>query len=146
MPAKPAESPDACPNIFPGFRYRDAHAAIAWLSKAFGFKTLASCPAPDGGIAHAELMLGRGVIMLGSTRDEPDNPFATAKHGVYVYVADVDAHYAKAKAAGARVARELENTPYGSREYSVWDPEGFLWSFGNCLPEIGNAGAAGAKK
>ena len=126
---------DVCPNIFPGFRYKDAPGAIEWLNKAFGFKTLASVPGPNGTIMHAELMLGRGVIMLGSERDEPGNAFAAAKHGVYVYVPDVDAHYARAKAAGARVARELENTPYGSREYSVWDVEGFLWSFGNYLPK-----------
>ena len=137
-----AGSQDVCPNIFPGFRYRDAPAAVAWLSNAFGFRTLMSHPDGKGGIAHAELMLGRGVIMLGSERDEPGNAFAEAKHGVYVYVRDVDAHYARAKAAGARIARELENTPYGSREYSVWDPEGFLWSFGNYLPNTNPAGGA----
>ena len=144
MPA--GTQPDVCPSVFPAFRYKDAPAAIEWLNKAFGFKTLMSHPNSDGTIAHAELMLGRGVIMLGSERDEPDNPFAKAKHGLYVYVADVDAHYAKAKAAGARVARELENTPYGSREYSVWDVEGFLWSFGNYLPDMGPAIGTGKQK
>ena len=142
----PAGSQDACPNIFPGFRYKDAPGAIEWLNKAFGFKELMSHPDGKGGIAHAELMLGRGVIMLGSERDEPGNPFAKAKHGVYVYVADVDGHYAKAKSAGATIARELENTPYGSREYSAWDSEGFLWSFGNYLPDTGGPSGGNASK
>jgi uncharacterized glyoxalase superfamily protein PhnB len=141
----PAHSPEVCPNIFPGFRYKDAPAAIEWLGKAFGFKTLASVPGPNGTIAHAELILGRGIIMLGSERDRAVNPSDTAKHGVYVYVSEVDAHYARAKAAGARVARELQDTPYGSREYSVWDPEGFLWSFGTYLPAAVGAGGAPPK-
>jgi uncharacterized glyoxalase superfamily protein PhnB len=142
----PAQSQEVCPNIFPGFRYKDAPAAIEWLGKAFGFQTMMSVPGPNGAIMHAELILGRGIIMLGSERDRPVNPSDTAKQGVYVYVADVDAHYARAKAAGARVARELQDTPYGSREYSVWDPEGFLWSFGNYLPELGGASSGASSK
>ena len=62
------------PNIFPAFRYRDAPAALAWLAKAFGFAKLMEHPLPDGGIAHAEMSLGPGVIMLGSMREEPGNP------------------------------------------------------------------------
>jgi uncharacterized glyoxalase superfamily protein PhnB len=49
---------------------------------------------------------------------------------VYVAIGDPDAHYARAKAAGARIIRELSDTPYGSREYGAKDPEGNTWSFG----------------
>jgi uncharacterized glyoxalase superfamily protein PhnB len=55
-------------------------------------------------------------------------------HGVYVVVEDVDAHYARAKAAGAAIAMELRDTDYGSREYSVHDLEGNLWAFGTYDP------------
>jgi uncharacterized glyoxalase superfamily protein PhnB len=134
MPAG-RQNQDQVPNIFPAFRYRDAPAAIAWLGKAFGFKTQMQVPGPDGTVAHAELMLGPGVIMLGSERDDPENAWAAVKLGVYVYVEDVEGHYARAKAAGARIARELQDTPYGSREYSVWDVEGFLWGFGSYRPD-----------
>jgi len=76
------------------------------------------------------------VIMLGSGKHGPgtDNPWDTAKQGIYVYVADVDAHYARAKAAGAEIVMELEDTDYGSRGYSVRDLEGHLWSFGTYHP------------
>jgi uncharacterized glyoxalase superfamily protein PhnB len=80
------------PNIFPVFRYQDALAAMRWLNKAFGFKTLMEIPGPNGSIAHAEMRLAPGVVMLASVRDEPANPWASVKQGTYVYVEDVDAH------------------------------------------------------
>jgi uncharacterized glyoxalase superfamily protein PhnB len=124
------------PNIVPALRYRDGAAAVDWLARAFGFEKQMVVPGPEGSIAHAQLKLGPGVVMLGSARDETGtNPWATEKQGVYVYVPDVDAHYKRAKAAGAEIVRDLANTDYGSREYSVRDPEGHLWSFGTYLPE-----------
>jgi uncharacterized glyoxalase superfamily protein PhnB len=54
--------------------------------------------------------------------------------GLYVYVEDVDAHHARAAAAGADIVRPLNDTSYGAREYSLRDPEGNLWSFGTYLP------------
>ena len=133
----PASLTEGRPSVFPVFRYQDAAAALAWLAKAFGFEKLMEVRAPDGSIAHAELRLRSGVIMQGPARDDPANPWASVKQGVYVYVEDVDAHYTRAKAAGAEIARELQDTPYGSREYSARDLDGFLWSFGNFCPETG---------
>src|SRR5262245_28965904 len=121
-----ASSPEA-PNVFPAFRYQDAPAALEWLAKAFGFKKVLEVPMGDGTIAHAQMSFGPGVIMLGSVRNDPGNPWGTVRQGVAVYVADVDAHYRRAKAAGAEIVSELEDTSYGSREYSVRDLEGFLW-------------------
>jgi uncharacterized glyoxalase superfamily protein PhnB len=131
-----ASSPGTAPNIFPAFKYQDAPAALTWLAQAFGFRKFMEVPGPEGTIAHAESRLGSGVIMLGSRRDDPANPWSAAKQSVYVYVEDIDAHYARAKAAGAQIVMELQNTSYGSREYGVLDPEGFLWGFGNYRPEI----------
>lgn len=135
MTTSPSEK---SPNIFPVFRYHDAPAAMAWLNKAFGFKSIMEIPGPSGSLAHAEMRMGPGVIMLASVRDEPANPWASVKQGVYVYVADVETHYARAKAAGAVIVRELETTPHGSREYSVRDLEGFLWGFGDFRPPEDN--------
>jgi uncharacterized glyoxalase superfamily protein PhnB len=53
---------------------------------------------------------------------------------IYAVIADPDAHHARAEGAGARIVRELEDTPYGSREYSARDLEGNLWSFGTYDP------------
>jgi len=130
-------------NVVPCLRYRDAPAAIEWLGRAFGFETHLVVPGPDGGIAHAELRLGRGVIMLGSVRDDGFNWQPPQKGGpvtqsVYAVVEDADAHHRRAKAAGAEIVRDLQDTDYGSREYSARDPEGHLWHFGTYRP--GEAG------
>ena len=65
-----SESMPTAPNIFPSLRYRDAPAAIAWLSRAFGFEERLVVLGPDGMVQHAELSLGPGFIMLGSMRDD----------------------------------------------------------------------------
>jgi uncharacterized glyoxalase superfamily protein PhnB len=117
---------DQAPNIYPFMRFEDADAALEWLSRAFGFEEHAVHRSDDGVVQHAELAIGPGMIMLG--QGDP------ASHGVYVAVEDADAHYARAKAAGAEITRELEDTPYGSREYTAVDPDGHVWSFGTYHP------------
>jgi uncharacterized glyoxalase superfamily protein PhnB len=125
------------PNVFPTFRYQDAPAAVAWLQKVFGFARRLEIPGPAGTIAHAQLSLGPGSVLLGSAHDDPGNPWVSEKFGAYVFVEQIDEHYARAKANGAEIVRELQSTTYGSREYSVRDLEGNLWSFGTYCPEPG---------
>lgn len=133
-------TPDIRPNIFPSFHYRDAAAAIDWLCNAFGFETLLVVPGPDGAILHAELRLGPGVVMLGSMHHGagkgPEPREAAALAGAYVAVDDPDAHYARAKAAGAEIVQELHDTDYGSRGYAARDLEGYVWSFGMYRPDV----------
>ncbi len=128
------------PNIFPALNYRDAPAALEWLEKALGFRPSAVHRGPGDTIAHAEMKLGSGGIMFGSLREEPGNPWAQSRMGIYVWVPDVDAHYERARAAGAEIIRPLAETSYGAREYSVRDPEGNLWSFGTYHPDDQPAG------
>jgi len=130
---------DGMPSIFPVLRYRDAPAAVEFLAEAFGFERRLVTPGPDGTIAHAQLGLGPGTVMLGSAAgDEGGGMPRSAPHAVaqgpYVYVADVDAHHRRAKAAGAEIAQAPYDTDYGSREYAARDPEGLVWSFGSYLP------------
>jgi uncharacterized glyoxalase superfamily protein PhnB len=122
------------PNVFPALRYQDGPAAVEWLARVCGFERQLVVPGPEGTIAHAQMRFGPGTIMLGSEKHGERNPWDTVKQGVYVYVADVDAHYARARAAGAEIVMPLRDTDYGSREYSVRDPEGNLWAFGTYLP------------
>ena len=123
------------PNIFPALRYKDAPAAIDWLGKAFGFEKQFVVPGDNDTVAHAQLRLGAGMIMMGSGgKPDPKNPWATEKYGTYVVVNEIDAHYARAKAAGADIVRPIADTEYGAREYSVRDCEGHLWSFGTYDP------------
>lgn len=127
------------PNVFPVLRYRDAEAAIEWLTQAFGFEPRVVSRGDDGAIVHAELQLGAGIIMLGQHRPDgwmgstaPDPRASTV--GLYVRVDDPDAHFARAKGHGAEIAYELVDQPYGAREYSARDLEDNLWSFGTYDP------------
>ncbi|MET7377105.1 VOC family protein [Micromonospora arida] len=120
-------------TIYPIFRYPDPRAAIDWLGAAFGFRVHAVHEAPDGTVAHAELVLDTGMIMLGARADAPPRP-ADDDWSVYVAVPDVDAHCAQARAAGAEIIREPFDTDYGSRDYSARDLAGNVWSFGTYRP------------
>jgi uncharacterized glyoxalase superfamily protein PhnB len=127
--------------LYPAMRYRDAHAAIDWLERAFGFERQAVYDGPDNTVAHAQLLFNGGLIMLGSSRPNHDDyPVRTPEEvgglsgSVYAYAADPDALCARAKAAGARIARELADTEYGSREFSVYDCDGQYWTFGTYRP------------
>ncbi len=128
----------ALPNIFPSLYYRDAAAAIEWLVRVFGFAKRMSVDGENGSILHSELSLGPGVIMVGTVR--PDRgclsplDLAGVNQGLCVRIADPDAHYAHAKAAGAEITRELQDEEYGSRGYMVKDLEGNTWYFGTYQP------------
>lgn len=129
-------------TIIPALRYHDAPAAIDWLCSVLGFTRHAVYPGPDNTIGHAELTLGGGMIMLGSQKDDeyargfksPAEVGGVETRGSYVVVTDADAVYARAQAAGAPIPRPLQNTDYGSREFSVKDPEGHTWSVGTYDP------------
>ena len=126
-------------TMFPFIRYHDAHVAIAWLVQAFGLEERAVYAGPDNTIAHAELGARGSVLMVGSVRSD-NLGLKTARElggvtqGIYMYVADVDAHYARARAAGAEIVYAPRETDYGSREYGARDLEGNLWSFGTYVP------------
>lgn len=119
------------PNMFVGLHYRDSRAALAWLERAFGFAKTFEVPGPDGAVMHAEMRLGAGAIMLDSG---PKDEWGANDQVVHVYLADPDAHYARAKDAGAHIIRPLHDTPWGSRGYYAQDPEGFLWGFSTYKP------------
>src|SRR4051812_46108806 len=116
-------------SIYPVLRYRDARAAIEFLERAFGFKPVA-VHEEGGEVVHAELSYGDGMVMVGTVDDSGTRGWS------YVVIDDADAHYERAKAAGAQIIREIEDQDYGSRDYSARDPEGNVWSFGTYRPEL----------
>ncbi len=135
-------TPHAKSTVIPAMRYVDAKAAIEWLTNIFGFERHAVYETPDGKVAHAELTLNGGMIMLGSQKDDefgrrfksPAEVGGFETGSAYIIVADVDAVYARAQAAGATVVRPIQNTDYGSREFGICDPEGHTWSAGTYDP------------
>ncbi len=118
-------------RIHPALRYKDAHRAVDWLARAFGFEKRAVHEGPDGSIAHAEMTFGSSVVGFSSIAAvDPDNPWTMVRQGIYVALNDVDAHHERAVAAGAEIVRALRDESYGSRDYSARDHEGHLWDFG----------------
>lgn len=127
-------------TIFPILRYSDARAAIGWLCAAFGFSEV-FCVLENGPfVRHAQLQLGKNLIMVGSVR--PDDGISSPKtlgsatQMLAVYVEDPDAHFQRALAAGAKILTAPYNTDFGSREYHVIDLEGHPWTFGTFRPAV----------
>ena len=113
--------------------YRDADAAVEWLGRAFGFKEHAVYRNDNGKVMHAELTFGDGMIMLGPDQGGefgkavmtlPERAGGRCTQTIYVIVEDVDAHHARATAAGAETIIAPRGESYGGRSYSVRDPEG----------------------
>jgi uncharacterized glyoxalase superfamily protein PhnB len=129
-------------TIIPCLRYHDAHAAIEWLCKAFGFTKNAVYENEQGGVEHAQLVYGDGMIMLGDVRDtefgrqiaQPDQIGDRETQCPYVIVVNCKSHYQQAKDAGAVIVDEYAEKDYGGAGYSCRDPEGHLWHFGSYDP------------
>jgi uncharacterized glyoxalase superfamily protein PhnB len=136
-------------RIFPVLRYRNAHAMIAWLVRAFGFRRHAVHEDGAGGVAHAQLAFGSGLIMLSSARDDDFARLATPPSGgravqtVYLAVDEIDAHHAIAVAADAEILMPPTDQDYGSRDYICRDPEGNVWCFGTYWPSALETTAGG---
>jgi uncharacterized glyoxalase superfamily protein PhnB len=134
--------PESRSTIMPTLRYGDASAAIEWFCNVLGFERHAVYPGESGTIGHAELTLNGGMIMLGSQKDDeygrnfksPGELGGIETRSAYIIVDDAEVVHARAVAAGAQLVRPLQDTPYGSREFTVKDPEGHSWSVGTYNP------------
>jgi uncharacterized glyoxalase superfamily protein PhnB len=129
-------------TVMPTLRYRDAQAAIEWLTNVLGFSKHAVYPGPDNTIGHAELTLNGGMIMLGSHKEDdygkgfksPGELGNIETRSSYIVVKDAEAVWHRSQAAGAQVVRPYQATDYGSHEFTIKDPEGHSWSVGTYDP------------
>jgi uncharacterized glyoxalase superfamily protein PhnB len=122
------------PTLSVGLHYENGPQALKWVKEVFGFRENLLVPGTDGVIAHAELQFGSSILMMGSApRDRAR--WGDQRQSVHIYLADPDAHFARAKAAGATIVDPPTDTPYGARAYYARDPGGFLWGFGTYRPE-----------
>ena len=130
-------------SVIPALRYRDAVAAIDWLTRAFGFEKQAVYMGPDNTVAHAQLTFGKGMIMLGSVVDDtpysklitqPDQIDHRETQTPYLIVSDADAIYATAKTAGATMLLDIKDMDYGGRAFTCSDLEGHIWNIGTYDP------------
>ena len=126
----------------PCLRYRHAPAMIDWLCQTFGFERQLVVPDGEDGIAHAQLRLGNGMIMLGSVREgeygklmaQPDEVGQRGTQSIYLVVDDADAVLKRAMDAGAEVVIPIKDEDYGGRGFTCRDPEGHVWTVGTYDP------------
>jgi uncharacterized glyoxalase superfamily protein PhnB/DNA-binding XRE family transcriptional regulator len=119
------------PQIQPVLMYEDSRAAVAWLAKAFGFTIREKVTDEDGQVVHSELVLGNGVMVtLATGRSRWASPKSTGKATgfLYVFVDDAEAHFERARKAGAKIVAQLEES-YGQKRYRCLDLEGHEWCF-----------------
>lgn len=128
----PRSTSDSTQRIVPYLYYEDGSAALEFLAKAFAFEERIRVARPDGSLMHAEAGYRENRVMLGTPVEKPGGPRRRdlPRHSsVMCYVDDVDAHYARARAAGAEITSPLEDREYGARSYTARDPEGHVWHF-----------------
>ena len=118
-------------EIIPYIFYRDVPAALEWLTRAFGFKEDMRVDTHPGGM-HGEISLDRQRIMMGeggeAWRMVSADKAGFATMGIFIYLDNVDAHYERAKAAGAEIVHPPRDESYG-RTYTARDLDGHPWFF-----------------
>jgi uncharacterized glyoxalase superfamily protein PhnB len=133
-------TPSGWPRISSSAAYDEPAKAIDWLCRAFGFEVRLKVEGDDGTIHHSELVFGEGVVMVGTGgsekahRKSPRQLGGANTQAMMVYVDDVEAHCARARAAGATIAKPPETHDYGEeywtdRGYEAIDLEGHHWWF-----------------
>ena len=126
-----AHRPITRTQVIPYIFYRNVPAALDWLTLAFGFVEVMRHATERGGV-HGEMRMDDQLVMMGQGGRELGMVSAvdagTATQAVFIYLADVDRHFERARAAGATIDRPLEDLPYG-RSYSARDLEGHPWFF-----------------
>lgn len=139
------KTPAGWPRISSALFYEDAGAAIDWIVEAFDFEVRLRVEGEGGRIEHSELVYGDGLVMVGTAGESPTKPGAEGRksprsvggantQSLMLYVDDVEAHCARARAAGAVILTEPKTSDYGDdywsdRSYEARDPEGHRWWF-----------------
>jgi len=126
--------------------YLDPFAALDFLERAFGFERTMVITDETGALGHAQMTFGNGTIMIGSewneNRKSPRSVGGKCTQTVHVHLdEDLDAHCARARAAGAVIEAAPEDQFYGDRTYRAVDPEGHVWTFGQTVRAVSRAEA-----
>jgi len=130
-------------TVIPGLRYRNATTMIDWLCEAFGFEKQVVYAGPGDIVMHAQLTFGNGMIMIGSVDNrtaasklfkQPDEIGGAETQSPSLIVSDIDAIYARAKHAGAKMVTDLEEKQQGGKAFTCTDPEGHIWHVGTYDP------------
>jgi uncharacterized glyoxalase superfamily protein PhnB len=114
--------------IIPVLEYPDVPAAVKWLEKAFAFEVRLSI-----GAHRAQLQFGGGAIVVSQSGLPDAEP---GSGSLMVRVEAIDAHFHRARRHGARIVLDLEDFPYGERQYSCLDPAGHSWTFSETIANV----------
>ncbi|MDQ3933211.1 MAG: VOC family protein [Actinomycetota bacterium] len=132
--------PDGYPQVTPYLIVDGADAAIQFYTRAFGAKERMRMGGPDGKIGHAEIDIGRGLVMLADEHPEMDARGPKTIGGtpvtISLYVEDVDAVFQAALDAGATELRAVENQFYGDRTGQIEDPFGHKWHLATHVEDV----------
>lgn len=135
--------PSAYPGATPYLHIRDAAAALLFYQQAFGAVETVRLSAPNGKVAHAEITIGKAVVMLGDELPEMQVVSPTLLGGssvtVVIYVADVDAFVNQAVTAGAKLVRPIQDQFYGDRSGKLLDPFGHNWIISTHIEDVSPA-------
>jgi len=125
-------------SVTPYLMVRDANRALAFYAQAFRARELMRFPAPDGKVAHAEIMIGDSHVMLADETDGFAGPQTLGGAGVslMLYVDDVDATFSRAIAAGASERRAVADQFYGDRNGTLVDPFGHVWTISTHVEDV----------
>jgi PhnB protein len=132
--------PDGYQTVTPYLCVEDADAAMAFYTKAFGAQELHRMPAPDGRVAHAEMLIGSSRVMMSDPFPEmgaiPPGKTGGSPIGLFLYVPDVDAWFRRAIAAGAKETMPVADMFWGDRFGKLKDPFGIEWQMATHIEDV----------
>lgn len=132
-------------TVVPSLRYRDTPAMIDWLCSNFGFERRLVVPGADDSVAHAELALGGGLLMLGTHADDaygallttPEKTGGLQTQTIWLHVESADEVYSRVVESGADILQTIGDVAQGGRAFTCRDPEGHVWQVGTYDPWAG---------
>jgi PhnB protein len=139
MKVKPI--PDGCHTVTPYLMIKGASEAIEFYKRAFGATEMFRLTKPNGEIGHAEIKIGDSQIMMaddcgGQSSFRSPGALVGSSVGLYVYVENVDALFAQAVDAGAKVINPVQDQFYGDRTGALEDPCGHIWFLATHIEDV----------
>ena len=140
MPVTVKAIPEGYEGATPYLVIKGAASALEFYRKAFGATEIMRMPTPEGTIGHAEIKIGKAIIMLADEYPDMNCKTPQAYGGtpvsIMIYVPDVDRFVQRAVDAGAKLVRPVEDKFYGDRGASLEDPFGHQWHFATHVEDV----------